>query len=180
MAWAGQAMTAAAASGYTTAQLPLTGLVASLLGKRDDSVPVRGMEIHGDPDGPPARLPSGIVVHRRSIGGRRVSTSEFLQAVRGIQLLPRADQLAIARAGVPVYLVPSTLLENTLLGATTIVQPTEGAPWRPTLVRVAVSAGRQGTEATGEIVQHELGHVLAVLNGQDRSEAAAERYAHSY
>ena len=56
--------------------------------------------------------------------------------------------------------------------------------WTPTLVRVCVrsplSANPGAREAVGEIVQHELGHVVAVLTGQDRSEAAAERYAITY
>lgn len=167
-----------AAGGVRT--LPLWGLLDRTLGARDDSRPAAAVELHGDADGPPTRLPTGVLVQRRRIGDRRVSTAEFLQAVRGISLLPKQHQQALARAGVPIYLVPSAGLEDGLLGATTIVQDTDGSNWRPTLVRVAVSANRRGTEATAEIAQHEIGHVIAVLTGQDRSEAAAEAYARRY
>lgn len=153
---------------------------ARLAAPPDDSRPVAAREVHGEPDGTPLRLPSGVLIHRRRIGDLRVSAGESQEAYRGIATLPRPHQAAIARAGVPVYLVPSTGLEDGLLGATTIVQDTNASPWRPTLVRVAVKAGRSGHEATTEIVQHEVGHVLAVLTGQDRSEAAAEVYARRY
>lgn len=163
-------------------RLAMLGALERTLGAtpRDDSRPIVGQELHGEPDGAPAKLPSGVLVYRRRLGERRVGNAEFLQACRGLAQLPTAHQQALARAGVPVYLVPSAGLEDGLLGATTIVQDTDGAAWRPTLVRVAVQAGRDGAESTPEILQHEVGHVIAVLTGQDRSEAAAESYARRY
>ncbi|MCW2960937.1 MAG: hypothetical protein JWM25_1416 [Thermoleophilia bacterium] len=136
--------------------------------------------IRGARDGPDITLSNGIKVRRMAVGNARVTERELHEAIRGILVLPVADQRLIARAGIPVELVPTAALEGGILGATTILQSSAGG-WSPSLVRVAVRSplSNQGTgrERIGEIVQHELGHVRAVLLGQDRSEHAAERYA---
>lgn len=138
----------------------------------------------GEPDGPDIVLESGIVVRKRRVGDSRVTSRELFDAIRGIQLLPMADQQRIAAARLPVDLLPITQLGRgpsggPILGSTAI--EAAGGGWTPSLVRVVVrsplSSDPGSREAIGEIVQHELGHVLAVLTGQDRSEAAAERYA---
>jgi hypothetical protein len=143
-------------------------------------------ELHGKPDGAPIVLPSGITIDLRQVGTLRVTVSQLQAVEAGIALLPLADQQVVARAGVHVQLLPTTALEQTeaghdLLGATTIIQ--EGpanSPWIPTLIRVAVAGGRSGTEATPEVIQHEIGHVVSVERYQDRSEAAAIAYAKRY
>lgn len=136
--------------------------------------------IRGARDGPDITLSNGIKVRRMTVGNARVTERELHEAIRGILVLPVADQRLIARAGIPVELVPTSALEGGILGATTILQSSAGG-WSPSLVRVAVrsplSNQGNGRERIGEIVQHELGHVRAVLLGQDRSEQAAERYA---
>jgi hypothetical protein len=147
---------------------------------RDDSRPAAENELVGASDGPAIRLPNGIVIQRRRLGRARVSQQDLLDVLRAIQQLPAADQNLIAQSGITLMLVPVAGLEGGLLGATTIVQDVEGSPWRPTVVRVAVSAHRRGSETTGEIVQHELGHVVSVLTNQDRSEEAAEKYARNH
>jgi hypothetical protein len=112
-----------------------------------------------------------------SINGQRVTRGELMDAIRGVSLLPAADVSAIARAGVHLHLLPVANLEDSLLGATSIVRKSESQPWQPTLVRVAVRARLGGEESTPEIVQHELGHVISVMRSQDTTEAAAEGYA---
>lgn len=141
-------------------------------------------DIRGDADGSDVVLPGGVIVRRRRVGAARVSDRELLDAARGVMMLPAADQQRIARAGVPIELLPVASLGvgnlgGPILGSTAIEG--SGGTWTPTLVRVVVRSplsSNPGTrEAIGEIVQHELGHVNAVLTGQDRSEQAAERYA---
>lgn len=144
---------------------------------RDDSRPANKNEVHGTPDGPPIRLASGLVLQPMQLNGQRVTRGELMDAIRGASLLPQADVAAVAQAGVKINLLPTNTLEDGLLGATTILRSNDSAPWRPTLVRVAVRARLRGDEATPEIVQHELGHVLSVLRKQDTSEEAAEQYA---
>lgn len=161
------------ARSYAQATLPLFGL----FGKRDDGAK---RELHGQPDGPPLVLSNGIVVQRQQVDGARVTPDELLAAVAGIRRLPESDQRLIAQSSVPIALLPVAGLEDGLLGATTIVQQDKSSPWKPTLVRVAVRAGLERDESTPEILQHELGHVVSVLNGQDFSEQAAERYAQAY
>ena len=104
--------------------------------------------------------------------------------MRGVQLLPLAHQRAIAILGVPIELVPVQQLEQVagttepVVGATAMSGPIgaghadaradrDASPW----------AAQGGAQAIGEIVQHELGHVISVLVRQDRSEEAAIRYA---
>lgn len=138
------------------------------------------VQVRGAPDGADLQLPSGIRVRRTAVGAAHVTATELQQALMGIAMLPATHQALIARSGIVIELVPVAALENGILGATSIEQ-SPGGPWMPTLVRVAVrsplSAAGTGRTAVGEIAQHELGHVIAVLTGQDRSEAAAERYA---
>ncbi|MCW2928028.1 MAG: hypothetical protein JWM86_1996, partial [Thermoleophilia bacterium] len=145
-------------------------------------------ELGGMPDGPDVVLPSGVHVRRTSVGGRRVSEAALLQAVRGIQQLPVQHQLLIARAGIAVELVPVAQLEQVegtsqpVLGATAVNQDSSGR-WIPSRIRIAVDSpisARGGVNAIGEVTQHEIGHAIAVMGTEDRSEAAAIRYAASY
>jgi hypothetical protein len=122
------------------------------------------------------RTPSGVTV----VPQAGVSRSELAQALAGIAQLPVADQRLLAASGIPVELWPVAGLEDSLLGATTIIQNNENSRWQPTRVRIAVRSGYQGPQAIGEIVQHEIGHVISVLRNQDRSEEAAIAYAKRY
>lgn len=144
-------------------------------------------EVRGSPDGPDIVLASGIHLRRRRIGAAQVTAAELLQAVRGVQLLPLAHQRAIAMLGVPVELLPVQHLEQVagttepVVGATAVSGPIGAGV--PTLVRIAARspwAAQGGAQAIGEVVQHELGHVISVLTRQDRSEEAAIRYAQTY
>lgn len=146
-------------------------------GSAGDSRPANKNEVHGTPDGPPVRLASGLVVQPMVVNGQRVTKGELMDAIRGVSLLPATDVAAVAQAGVHLQLLPVANLEDSLLGATSIVRKSEGHPWQPTLVRVAVRARLRGEESTPEIVQHELGHVVSVLRSQDTTENAAETYA---
>jgi len=138
-------------------------------------------EMHGVADGRPLRLANGLTVEKRIVGGQRVSNMEVLDALRGLAELPGRDLDLLARAGVPIRLLPTASLEATptgapLLGATTVVGGTHTPP-QVTMVRVAVRAGRSGRESTSEILQHEVGHAVSVLTTGDEGEGAAERYA---
>ena len=147
-----------------------------------------GPMVRGSSDGPDIVLPTGVRIRRTIIAGMRVNWAEVMQAVQGVQALPVAHQQLMARTGAVIELVPVAGLELTaggqpMLGATTIDRAPMSDTWRASLVRVAVRSPRSvpGTrESIGEIVQHEIGHVLAVLSGQDRGEDAAERYARTY
>lgn len=120
---------------------------------------------------------AGVWIVPQSAGGRTVSRSELAQAQAAVQALPAADVALLAARGIRIHLYPVAGLEDGLLGATTVVQDEAGAPWRPTKIRVAARAGLDGEQALGEIVQHEVGHAVAVIRAQDRSEDAAEAYA---
>ena len=157
----------------------LAGAVGAPQFAQDDSVASATPELQGQPDGPPLRLPSGIMLQKRQLGDSRVSSQELTEVVRSIYSLPAADVNQIANSGVPVHLLPVARLEDDLLGATKILKQQNGA-WRPSYVRIAVRANGSGVDSTPEIVQHELGHVLAVLRNQDRTEVAAEQYARSF
>lgn len=142
-------------------------------------------ELHGEQDGPPVVLRSGIIVELRRVGDKHVSTQELLSIVGGINRLPLADQHLIAQAGIPIRLLPTAGLEaassgKMMLGATTILESSTPGRWSPTVVRVATQTDRTGAEATSEVIQHELGHVVSVLRYGDQSELAAERYAGRY
>jgi hypothetical protein len=146
------------------------------------------VEVDGVQDGPDLVLPSGVRIRRKRVGMFSVTQAELQQAVRGVQLLPLQHQLVIARAGIPIELLPIAHLEQVsgtsepVLGATAVVQDSSGA-WIPTRVRVAVRsplAAVNRMNSIGEVTQHEIGHALAVLGNQDRSEEAAIRYAARY
>lgn len=145
-------------------------------------------EVRGVADGADLVLPSGVHLRRTRYGASRVTDDQVAQAVRGIQLLPVQDQLAIARSGVVIELVPVEHLEQVpgttepVLGATAVNQAA-GGRWVPRGIRVAVDSPlstRGGVNSIGEVVQHEIGHCIAVMGTQDRSEATAIRYAQTY
>lgn len=146
------------------------------------------LEADGAQEGPDVVLPSGVRIRRKRVGMFSVTQSELAQAIRGVQLLPLQHQLVIARAGIPIELLPIAQLEQVtgtsqpVLGATAVVQDGRGA-WIPTRIRAAVRsplAGQNPINSIAEVVQHEIGHAIAVLGNQDRSEEAAMRYAASY
>lgn len=110
--------------------------------------------------------------------GRRASVrpDELRVARAAVAKLPAADRALLARLGLRVQLVPSRGLEDGMLGATSIVRGRDGR-WSPTAIRVASRIEGRGPGSLGEVVQHEVGHALAVLRRQDRSEDAAHAYA---
>ncbi len=112
--------------------------------------------------------------------GKSVTERELKAAMAAIRKLPPEDIALIARNNITVYLEPTSGLEGGLLGATEIVQDNASSPWRPTKIRIAAQAGLTGPQAIGEIVQHEIGHAVAVLRTQDRSEDAAIAYARRF
>ena len=152
---------------------------------QDDSTPGAAGELRGDADGPELQLPSGIHISLRKVGKARVSANELQRVLAGIKLLPAADQALVARSGVRVDLLPVAALEQSIsggdyLGATDLDDDGAGV-FRPSGVRVAVRSGVQtGADTPEELVQHELGHVIAVLEHGDRSEAAAIAYAQAH
>lgn len=105
-----------------------------------------------------------------------VRTSELGAARAAVAKLPAADRALLARHGLRVQLVPTRALEDGMLGATSIVRGRDGR-WSPTAIRVASRLDGRGAESLAEVVQHEVGHALAVLRRQDRSEDAAHAYA---
>lgn len=123
---------------------------------------------------------AGVLVVPRIVAGASVTRAEMQQAVAALRLLPAADLALVARNGIQIHLYPIAGLEDSLLGATTIVQNNEGGPWHPTMIRVASRANLSGSQSLGEIVQHEFGHAVSVLRSQDRSEDAAIAYARRY
>jgi hypothetical protein len=142
-------------------------------------------ELQGTPDGPPIRLPNGITLQREAFNGHRVTSNEVMQVVQGIYGLPRQHVDAIARTGMPIFLIPTARLEQNRLGATKVERNSDSSPWQAKHVRIAVSAGLPGDESTPEIVQHELGHVVDVLDGRYQgddavSEQVAVQYAASH
>ena len=151
----------------------------------DDSTPSATTELLGEPDGSELQLASGIRISLRKVGKARVSTAELQRIVAGISLLPAVDQALVARAGVAISLLPVPALEQGIsgtdeLGATDL-DPNASGQIVPTAVRVAVrGADQTGPENPAEIVQHELGHVVSVLERGDRSEQAAIDYAKRY
>ncbi len=123
---------------------------------------------------------AGVLVVPDVQQGRQVTRTEMQQAIAALQMLPAADLALVARHNITIHLVPASGLEDGLLGATTIIQNDPTSPWIPTKIRIAVRAGLTGTESIGEIVQHEFGHAVSVLRQQDRSEAAAIKYAREH
>lgn len=112
-------------------------------------------------------------------GRARVSAGEQRRARAAIAMLPAADRALLARHGLRVELVPTKALEDGMLGATSIERDSEGR-WAPTSIRVASRITGKGAESLGEVIQHEIGHALAVLREQDRSEDAAHDYARAH
>lgn len=140
-------------------------------------------EVAGQVDGPDLMLPSGVRIRRRRIGSVRVGQAELQQAIRGVSLLPIADQQMIARLGIPVELVPVVQLERLpgttapVVGATRVTGPDGSA--RPERIRIAAFQAQVGTQVQ-EAVQHEIGHALLVVSRQDLSEDSAIAYAAKY
>jgi hypothetical protein len=140
-------------------------------------------EIDGLADGPDVVLPTGVRIRRKRIGRSRVADAQLQQAIRGVQALPVAHQMLIARLGIPIELVPVVQLERLagttepVVGATLIVGPDGNA--RPTKIRIAAYQAHVRSSVT-ECTQHEIGHAIAVVASQDTSEATAERYARTY
>jgi hypothetical protein len=142
-------------------------------------------ELRGDPDGPDIVLASGLHVRRTHIGQFRVTDAELQQALRGIQLLPFADQQLVASLGIPIQLLPVAHLEQLASATDPVVGATlvTGDPGRgvPVKIRIASHMAQLGTPAqVQEAVQHEIGHAVSVVRRQDRSEAAAIAYAARY
>jgi hypothetical protein len=123
---------------------------------------------------------AGVLVIPQQQGTQRVTRAEMRDVIAAVQQLPAADIALLARHRIAIHLVPAAGLGGSLLGATTIEQSGQSSRWVPTSIRVAVRAGLRGSESTGEIVQHEIGHAIAVLRHQDRSEEAAIAYANKY
>jgi len=140
-------------------------------------------EIAGTPDGGDVVLASGVRIRRMRIGSARVGDAELQQAIRGVQLLPAAHQMLIARLGIPIELIPVVQLErlpgltDPVVGATRVVGPDGGA--KPERIRIAAYQAQLKSSVT-EATQHEIGHAIAVTARQDMSEATAEQYARSY
>jgi hypothetical protein len=108
--------------------------------------------------------------------GARVTATELRVARAAVAQLPKADRALLARHGLQVRLVPKASLEDGMLGATSIERARDGR-WAPTEIRIASRITGKGAESLAEVVQHEIGHALAVLRDQDRSEDAAHAYA---
>lgn len=124
--------------------------------------------------------PSGVVVIPDVLAGRQVTNSVMQAAIAALRKLPAEDLALIARSGIRIHLLPVSGLEDGLLGATTIEHNKSTDRWKPTDIRIAAAAGLPGDQAVGEIVQHEVGHAVAVLRRQDRSEDAAISYARTH
>jgi hypothetical protein len=122
------------------------------------------------------RSSAAALVTARSGGSVRVDEARMRIARAAVAKLPTADRMLLARHGLRVQLVPTRALEDGMLGATTVVRRDSGR-LVPTEIRVASRIEGRGAESLHEVVQHEVGHALAVLRRQDRSEAAAEAYA---
>ncbi len=140
-------------------------------------------EINGPADGPDIVLATGVRIRRKRIGSARVGDAELQQAIRGVQALPVAHQMLIARLGLPIELVPVVQLErmpgltDPVVGATLILGPNGNA--KPAKIRIAAYQAHVRTSVT-EAVQHEIGHAIAVVANQDTSEQTAIRYAQTY
>lgn len=162
------------------------GAVASGVAQpRESSAVAVPATLDGEADGPDVVLASGVRIRRLRIGAFRVPDARVWEAIRAVQLLPVQDQVALARTGIAVELLPLRNLEQVagtidpVIGATTIDGPLgKGVPTR---LRIAAdSAALNRRASVTEAVQHEIGHVLAVMTRQDRSEATAIAYAKQY
>lgn len=108
--------------------------------------------------------------------GASVTAKELRAARMAVAQLPKADRALLVQHGLQVRLVPAASLEDGMLGATSIERARDGR-WVPTEIRIASRIDGTGAESLAEVVQHEIGHALAVLREQDRSEDAAHAYA---
>ena len=124
------------------------------------------------------RRPSSAVtlVTSKRVSGDAVQARELREARTAVAKLPKADRALLAKHGLRVQLVPAKALEDGMLGATSIVRAADGR-WTPTEIRIASKLHGRGAESLAEVVQHEVGHAIAVLRDQDRSEDAAHAYA---
>lgn len=147
-----------------------------------------GGEVVGTPDGPDVVLPTGVRIRRMRIGTHRVTAAALQQAIRGITLLPVSHQRVLAQLGLPIELIPADQLEHLpgatmpVIGGTGVGESLTGR-LLVTHIRVVTEspyAALGGVNSIRETTQHEIGHALAVVGRQDRSEAAAIRYAATY
>jgi len=147
------------------------------------------VKLLGTPDGE-ILLPTGVQLRKRRFGNLRVTAGEVAQAVRGVQLLPIADQRALARTGIVIEMLPLTQLEmpsgvdptKPVIGATAVDTRLDGS-LHPSMLRIVTRAPTSSTDphdAIENIVQHEIGHVFAVWAHQDTREAPAEAYDARY
>lgn len=138
------------------------------------------MKVHRTRMAPTARsaaAPASLVTATNDATARaRVDARELRIARAAVAKLPAADRALLATHRLTVELVPRSSLEDGMLGATE-VRRGPGDGWQPTRIRVASRIEGDGVESLAEVVQHEIGHALAVIRAQDRSEDAAGRYA---
>ena len=119
---------------------------------------------------------AGLLIVPDVIGTHHITQAQFDTAAAAIAALPADDVARVAQMGVVLHLVPAATLGEGLLGATKIVQASNGQ-WEPQVIHATAQANLTGTESLTEIVQHEFGHAISVIKNQDRSEAAAIAYA---
>lgn len=105
----------------------------------------------------------------------RLDPSEVLKIEAALSMVPRDDLDLLVRHRVPLRIFATDRIDGTLLGATQVVQGGDGR-WTPRQIRIAA---RNEQAPPGYVLHHEIGHAVSVLRGQDRSEAAAERYANA-
>jgi hypothetical protein len=103
-----------------------------------------------------------------------VRPEQVADALSALAQIPLADRILLAQAGLVVDLMPDARFEHDMVGATQVEKDASGR-WHPQSIRVATGAGLQNSP-TRHIVAHEVGHAIAVMRTQDRSELAAEQY----
>ena len=103
-----------------------------------------------------------------------VRQEQVQDALSALAQIPIADRVMLVQAGVKIDLLPNARLERNMVGATQVERGDDGI-WRPQSIRIAAHAGLSNSP-TRQIVAHEVGHAIAVLRTQDRSELAAEQY----
>lgn len=128
------------------------------------------------------KVPSGAVRTREGIvllGADKIKPEALAEVQRAIKKLPKADIARLKKAGVKIQLDPRAALsssaEGHVLGVTKLRTSSKGAR---SIGGVTVSTGKLNEVQT--TTQHELGHALAFLTRGDKSEAAAEAYAHKH
>jgi hypothetical protein len=122
---------------------------------------------------------AGVQIIPDAVNGATITQGQMDTVVAALEQLPPADIALVAAHHVAIHLDPVSGLQGGLLGATTVLKSAAGT-WYPTVIHVAADAGLSGVDSLGEIVQHEFGHAVSVLRHQDRSEAAAIKYAASH